>query len=859
MAITSAFWNFIDGDFEGYDIHLLTGETSRTLNDLLKIKDGVEPTATFKLASEDGGHPFGTTTRFLGEFSGAPGPAHGVEDVDVTTGEVEISISLPTTRLFNFLVRAEVSLGTPPSAPVFSMTPRIRVHIHSSVVRAWLSPIPLSIHRGSPGQRFSVLAEFDDGVIGDISRLPGIAWSIPNVASNTNPDGTLKFTVDPTTGALAANVDSGNVTVQATLPPRWLSLTPSAGLNALPPWSTPRAATLVAGPGAAARHDVMNYLFLPEGFAAGEETKFTKMVQQVVTALRKDGGWLAPYDLLKKSINYWMAFVESRHQGASVLFEVNERPDGTGRRRWIGTPPALKPADPPAPPTPAPLWRGDEVFHEVGLPVLADVIPPGTPGGTITAKFNAQMTRWTTLYGSKVTGRIDQAGFENWCSWGDRRLVDENDTALGLAVGNRPRREYNNAQHTGKWYGRRTQRADLDGMLKNLTDGPTGPKIGDVWGDPNGKDRRFVCALLGGTKYVAVSVGDLVSISVIPQDDVLVRVSGPRALAIEPFPLPDPLAPAVAWTIAHETGHLIGLGDEYAGPGTFGADGVPGLVPVPNLQDLVSLSNAPPPPPAAQVRPLDGSKLKWVWHRIAKAGVLTGNPTPDGAGKFKLPVKAKHVALFKADDEVLIRLRALAPATATSVRLKVTGTDAGILKVTSLGGTGQSPTAFPAESVVYVPVKGSDGKPLLFVSEKIRTHLTTSGQPLNAPTGAAKTRPCDPTKPISGYAPGTNLPSGITLKAGMHKGWIVGAYEGGIGTQCGIYHPTGACMMNENRGEQDPTDPHVSSTDPRVDYLVRDKAYVFCPVCRYVIVDAIDPTRHKALDDWYRGSGRYGE
>ena len=82
MAVTSAFWNFIDGGFEGYDVHVLKGQTSRTLNDLLKIKDGVEPNATFKLASEDGGHPFGTTTRFFGEFDGAPGPAHGVERVD---------------------------------------------------------------------------------------------------------------------------------------------------------------------------------------------------------------------------------------------------------------------------------------------------------------------------------------------------------------------------------------------------------------------------------------------------------------------------------------------------------------------------------------------------------------------------------------------------------------------------------------------------------------------------------------------------------------------------------------------------------------------------------------------------------
>ena len=71
------------------------------------------------------------------------------------------------------------------------------------------------------------------------------------------------------------------------------------------------------------------------------------------------------------------------------------------------------------------------------------------------------------------------------------------------------------------------------------------------------------------------------------------------------------------------------------------------------------------------------------------------------------------------------------------------------------------------------------------------------------------------------------------LPPGMPTAWIVGAFEGGHDFGCDVLHPTGACMM-------------------RSQVLAGGRAiYTFCPVCRYVIVDAIDPSQHGRIDADY--------
>ena len=60
---------------------------------------------------------------------------------------------------------------------------------------------------------------------------------------------------------------------------------------------------------------------------------------------------------------------------------------------------------------------------------------------------------------------------------------------------------------------------------------------------------------------------------------------------------------------------------------------------------------------------------------------------------------------------------------------------------------------------------------------------------------------------------------------------IVGLWDGGKTFHCGVYHPTGFCMM---RARFDGSEVNG-----------------FCPVCRYFMVDLIDPTKHGKIDDEY--------
>ena len=61
----------------------------------------------------------------------------------------------------------------------------------------------------------------------------------------------------------------------------------------------------------------------------------------------------------------------------------------------------------------------------------------------------------------------------------------------------------------------------------------------------------------------------------------------------------------------------------------------------------------------------------------------------------------------------------------------------------------------------------------------------------------------------------------------------VGLYHGAEGYVSGGYHPTGTCMMRSSSADND---------------TAGDTVRGFCPVCRFAIVDIVDPTCHRAND-----------
>jgi hypothetical protein len=73
----------------------------------------------------------------------------------------------------------------------------------------------------------------------------------------------------------------------------------------------------------------------------------------------------------------------------------------------------------------------------------------------------------------------------------------------------------------------------------------------------------------------------------------------------------------------------------------------------------------------------------------------------------------------------------------------------------------------------------------------------------------------------------SNLPE--LSKTPRCRGDIIGIYEGGSYHDCGVFRPAGRCKM-------------------RTAY---EKTVPFCYVCRYLLVDRVDPTRHWKLDKLY--------
>ena len=300
----------------------------------------------------------------------------------------------------------------------------------------------------------------------------------------------------------------------------------------------------------------------------------------------------------------------------------------------------------------------------------------------------------------------------------------------------------------------------------------------------------------------------------------------------------DPIPPEISvdtWiTVAHELAHSWTLLDEYGGGGLIGSDRADKLKNFANVQPRMTLLSA---------GNLDGDKIKWRWPRVAKAGVLAAPPTDEsgvGAGPFHVQLRKNHGYQFGHDDIVRLRTRPL-PTAVTSARLKINRmlADGDLVELTLLPGSALNVADFPAGSVLISPKRapdnpdGSLGDDLELVHPTVRARINTTHNPLNAADGAPANRPCPGVELLTPTG-ATNFPGGVAPKPPRYSSWIVGLHENGDAFDCDVYHPTGVCLMRK-----------LTFVDVAVG---RDRAYEFCPVCRYAIVHLLDPTRHRDID-----------
>lgn len=104
-------------------------------------------------------------------FSSNIKPAKAKVTLNASTGKIGFgTAAFPAKPIRNFIVKVEVKRTGGES----TLTKRIRVHIHEKITELWLTPSTLHVPLESKSYRFTVLAQFDDEVVGDISYWPPV-------------------------------------------------------------------------------------------------------------------------------------------------------------------------------------------------------------------------------------------------------------------------------------------------------------------------------------------------------------------------------------------------------------------------------------------------------------------------------------------------------------------------------------------------------------------------------------------------------------------------------------------------------------------------------------------------------------
>ncbi len=792
VTVTNVWWD------RAQDIHLVPGLTSPRLDHLLWIEtDGHN---TFRADQ----HPAGVNVAFA---PNAPLPAWVTANAANT--EYTISGAVPAgSRLLDFLV--SVFIGD--AAGPYGAKTYLRIHLHAGLTKAWLTPGRLTVRQGATGQRLTVLAQFQDGVYGDITTWAPESVPSPGTLDFVHLSGTAKpafgwapdnaalVNIDPVTGVLQAVGSTGSATVR---------LVPAAGAPIPPPAKATIACatawgklaiqpTCISGPGTAGANDVPNVLILPDGFTTAQRGDFERLADGLV-AMLGSGTRTLPFNILKRRINYFRAFVASPEGGISPL----EPHDVSG----IGTPaPQAKEADTSVQPT-----------------AVTKATTTGVPGTIAT----------TTRF-----------------------LLNERDTAFSAVVGERPAAMRHSAYWGGIFNPRRFSEDDFDAFLTGLGTGANAG-FGARWAR-GGDDRdrmvvicntvrycgqnngRTVVAGAGG-KYICIALGYGQAFTVAAATDGwnLVPDAIPAAVTIE-----------TRTRVAHELGHSFALGDEYGGGGT-----IPATAPAQaecdaygNVQRQAPLMVAAgagltldPSARDASGRPL----LKWRWPRITKAGILAASPATAGSNAT-FTLRTGHAHAFAVGDVVRVRQRPLVPSAEASHRMMVTGIAGDVVSVANIDtpAANATPLGFYAPgSILIAPLRGPDvggaaGPDLELLHAGVLAHMKAQHNPLNAAAGSPADRPCPGQEaqystPARSYDPAKDP----APKPPAESAWLVGLWENGNGYDCGVYHPTGACIMGKDH----------KYTDAAGDI----RAYQFCPVCRYILVDAIDPTMHGRIDALY--------
>lgn len=835
----------------GYDLHMIAGRVIELLTIhfvdgtsklVSKLVDADNVTVTFKPTLK---HKPNEDVRDFGIF------------FDMKKGILTINDPLPNEpgkRVYNFIIEVTVEDG------VQVVNSAVRIHVHDFIVDAWLTPSKLSIRHGSDGFRFSILATFIDIVDGTLFQTPGDISRYPDFSDfhwKTGDGDETKVKFD-SNGSLSALVSSANdIEIRAFLPPSYFGDTiPEARVakvDVLPSWESLSTQVRLVGRKQISEEEIKKYpnlLFIAEGYV--DKTQFEDDVNRIVEAINTPV--LMPFSKLSRAnrLNYWSYFIPSNNSIATPLYPIipyftTEEPI-SDKYEVTSEGFAVKP-------DPGDLdneWTLQELIYVVGMPLLSDFFV------THSDDYDKKTEEWEKIFDTPTLHilRTKKAPIGLWDQW--RRLAlyqlaNERDTALGAVTGSRP----NVVLDPGWGYGSlslhpfRTTRDQFDKLLTNLKTSSEFP-IGQRWTSVSGHDQHHVVILCNSSPASGTtSFGErLIFVGHWRLSTFLAEFNGSQIDTGTGFSMSSSLESAS--TLCHEFTHVLGLQNESGGLDSMPSSLEAVIKDSCNVQahsDVIDSSGG--------LTGISGKNIKWNWPRIMKAGVLKEYLSVTSTRlEIRLDNEYRPYDMrdyFNTANNVRFRQRTL-PVVETSkqefhIDSKKDDPKGDILTLKPTNSEEFNESDFPIGSLVIVtrpetlPVdEFPDDKPYQrLIHKAVLNHINVFKRPLTAPpppsSGNIEHKCLAELKKESPRpsATETQIPRNIPVlrnpkPKSSNECMIIGLYEGGMDYYCSVYHASGYCNMrggNMNR---------------------------FCHVCRYFIVDKLDPSLHRDIDRIFENS-----
>lgn len=708
----------------------------------------------------------------------------------------------------------------------------VRVIVHNSIDEFWIGNNRATIHKGESNYVLTVYAKFNDGTFGDISGHPYLNFHSTN---------TSKITISNTAsdrGRLKGVAESGAVAIKVT----HNAVTKSINAFVSEPLTKKREILKrihVAGNYSKKR----NILILSEGFLATQEAFFIKIATKLKNNLFKTNSHV-PYNKLKDDFNVWVAFDSSPEAGVSIASPITKK----------GIPVPYERSH-PCDPDRANYYSLKKLISIVGLP------RSGSP-----TNLNTARSTWSPL--GVTPAKVDQKLFKSWSKQKIYGYLQARDSEFGFGIGKRFG-DRNSSQKTlpiNQWYvpsgpTRRViydrRRCNLnwkyeDFLYKYISSLRYGTNPSDInynvyktW-LKNKQDKYLVCFLVneehsGGTNFgqFAISIGKARKHPSFKSGNKFDHV--PKITNVNYSVLTS--------TLAHEAAHSFRIGDEYEGfdhpdHRVLQDTNIVYRYWITYFKNLTHLYEIR----IGSGTQINANKIIWNWHRIKLGSTITQKATsPPGINKIKVKLKAGEGAQWQpaknAATEVFLRHKDM-NINPTDLSKGVSGPlfiDGNIINdvIVLKGARVSSSNKFPKGSLLFEPRKDSAGNILYIMDEKVKTHINTSGKAFkrNPPCSLCSKSAGKPDKIINFSPPWNDYQ-------------VIGLYEGGGTFNCRVYRPAGACKMR-----------HYSITEGDIIYDASLGIFVwdedakkhpgFCFVCKYILVNEINPSKLNLLKQYY--------